>query len=212
MRTKAVVLHSGGMDSSVCLLMAHNQGLDVISLGIDYKQRSEIELEYANRICEKFDITRKVIRVDWDKPERQIPHDRSPDEMNKSISPAFLPGRNAVFLTLGSAEAAGVSASEVWIGVNSVDYSGYPDCRKEFIDSFETMINIAIPSGLKIVAPLINLSKPEIARKARAYGLKEDDTWSCYTPITKDSSSIPCGRCDGCVLHAWAWKKGLEID
>jgi 7-cyano-7-deazaguanine synthase len=206
MNKKAIVLHSGGMDSSVCLLMARDQGRDVISLGIDYKQRLRIELEYAKRICEKFEIPRRVISVEWDKPEREIPHDRSPNEMGKSISPAFLPGRNAVFLALGSAEAAGVGASEVWIGVNSIDYSGYPDCRKEFINAFETMINIAIPKGLKIVVPLINMSKPEIASKAKAYGLKEDDTWSCYTPVVSGSSITPCGRCDACVLHTLAWK------
>jgi 7-cyano-7-deazaguanine synthase len=210
MSTRVVVLHSGGMDSTVCLLLAREQCRDVLSLGIDYKQRARAELHYAQELCSKFGIHRRVIRLEWDKPSRHVPKDRLPEEMNRSVSPAFLPGRNAVFLTLGCAEAAGVGASEVWIGINSIDYSGYPDCRKEFAEAFQTMINLAIPNGIRIVTPLINMSKPEIAREAKRLGLKEEDTWSCYTPVKNRSKITPCGRCDACVLHALAWRKGTE--
>jgi 7-cyano-7-deazaguanine synthase len=210
MSTLAVVLHSGGMDSTVCLLMAQTQGRQILSLGIDYNQRAKIELEYAKKLCLKFGIPRRVLRVEWDKPERHIPKDRLPEEMSRSLSPAFLPGRNAVFLALGCAEATSIEASEVWIGINSIDYSGYPDCRKEFVDSFQTMINMAIPKSLQIVAPLVNMSKPEIVREARRLGLKKDDTWSCYMPVINAGRTQPCGRCDGCVLHEWAWSKVTE--
>lgn len=208
--TRAVVLHSGGMDSTVCLLMAREQGRDVLSLGIDYKQRSRIELDYASRLCLRFGIPRRVLSVEWDKPERHIPKHRQPEEMSHTISPAFLPGRNAVFLTLGCAETTGIGASEVWIGINSIDYSGYPDCRVEFVRAFQTMIDLAIPVSPRIMAPLLNLSKPEIAREANRLGLKEDDTWSCYTPVKNQSGIRPCGQCDACILHAWAWKEAMK--
>lgn len=212
MSTQAVVLHSGGMDSTVCLLMARNQGREVLSLGIDYNQQAIIELEYARELCLKFGIPRRVLRVEWDKPERYIPKDRLPKEMRGTLSPAFLPGRNAVFLALGCAEAASIGASEVWIGINSIDYSGYPDCRKEFVDAFQAMINTAIPTNIQIVVPLLYMSKPEIACEARRLGLTEEDTWSCYRPVSSDGRIRPCGRCDGCILHAWAWSKGTEIE
>lgn len=212
MTTKAVILHSGGMDSTVCLLMAKGQGREIVSLGIDYNQRARIELEYAREICLKFGIPRRVLKVEWDKPERNIPRDRLPEEMSRTLSPAFLPGRNAVFLALGCAEAAGIGASEVWIGINSIDYSGYPDCRKEFVDAFQMMTSLAIPTRLRIVVPLLSMSKPEIAHEARKLGLNKEDTWSCYTPVRSRGKIRPCERCDGCVLHAWAWKKGTEIE
>ena len=212
MGPRVVVLHSGGMDSTVCLLMARELGREVLSLGIDYKQRAGVELEYAKRLCLRFGIHRKVVRVDWDKPKHHIPKDRSPEEMRLAVSPAFLPGRNAVFLVLGCAEAVGIGASEVWIGVNSIDYSGYPDCRNEFINSFKEMIKLAIPEGPNVVAPLLNMSKPDIAREAKRLGLAEDDTWSCYTPVRRRGGVRPCGRCDGCILHELAWTKATEME
>src|SRR5437660_7528589 len=113
----SLVLHSGGLDSTVCLLLAREKGHSVVSLGIDYGQRHKIELTYARKQCRKFKIPRRVIRVRWTKPERIIPKNRSMEEMRSAVSPAFLPGRNAIFLTLGAAEAAGIGASELWIGV-----------------------------------------------------------------------------------------------
>jgi 7-cyano-7-deazaguanine synthase len=204
---KALVLHSGGLDSSLCLLKAIAANREVISLGIDYGQQHRIELEYALAQCRKYSIERRLLRVEWDKPLRVIPIRRSPDEIRNGVSPAFLPGRNALFLTLACAEAAGVNAKEVWIGVNAVDFSGYPDCRPEFIDAFKIMIKKAIPNGPEIVAPLIDMSKPDIASEAFRLGLRHGDTWSCYQPRFTESGISPCGECDACILHEYAWQQ-----
>ena len=144
------------------------------------------------------------------KPDRAIPVGRAIDDMKKTISPAFLPGRNALFLILGAAEACGLGASEIWIGVNSIDYSGYPDCRPEFIEQFQKMIRLAIPSGPSVVAPLMSMSKPEIAQEAYRLGLRPGDTWSCYRPQETPSGFKECGQCDACILHKHAWENVLQ--
>jgi 7-cyano-7-deazaguanine synthase len=203
---KALVLHSGGLDSSLCLLLAVEAGREVVSLGIDYGQRHRIELEYALAQCRRHGIERRILRVEWDKPLRDIPIGRSIHEIRTGVSPAFLPGRNAIFLTLACAEATGIEAEEVWIGVNVVDYSGYPDCGPEFIDAFKAMMRAAIPGGPEIVAPLIQMSKPDIASEARRLGLAPGDTWSCYQPRLTPQGISPCGQCDACVLHDHAWQ------
>lgn len=204
-RTKALVLHSGGLDSSVCLLLARQQGREVISLGIEFGQRHRIEMQYAAQLCKKLGIPRRKIRVRWDRPAPVIPRDRTVEDIRQSVSPAFLPGRNAVFLALAAAESAVVGAKEIWIGVNSIDYSGYPDCRAEFIEAFQAMLDEAIPNGPEVIAPLQNLSKPQIARLAIQLGLSREETWSCYTPERVGRRLRPCGRCDACVLSAYAW-------
>ena len=206
MSIKAIILHSGGLDSTVCLLLALKKGREVISLGVDYGQRSRAELEYALKLCNRFDVERKVLKIEWDKPERVIPKSRSINEIGKEVSSAFLPGRNALFLVLACAEAAGIDASEVWTGINSIDYSGYPDCRPEFLEQFRKMINLAIPGGPEIIAPLMSLSKPEIAKEAYRLGIRQGDTWSCYRPQTTDNGFEPCGQCDAWVLHKYAWE------
>ncbi|MBN2019682.1 MAG: 7-cyano-7-deazaguanine synthase QueC [Sedimentisphaerales bacterium] len=206
MSTKAVILHSGGLDSTTCLLLALEKGREIISLGIDYGQKSRAELEYAIKLCDRFNVSRKVLNVSWDKPNRTIPKDRKINEIGKDVSTAFLPGRNALFLVLGCAEAAGIGASEVWIGINSIDYSGYPDCRPEFLEQFKKMMQLAIPKGPKIIAPLISLTKPEIAKEAYRLGIRQGDTWSCYRPKTTENGFVPCGKCDACILHKYAWE------
>jgi 7-cyano-7-deazaguanine synthase len=209
MKKKAVVLHSGGLDSTVCVLMAKQQGREVLSLGIDYAQRHRIELEYANNQCKRWDVARKIIRLEWDKPSLKIPLNRRVEQMKASVSPAFLPGRNAIFLVVACAEAAGIGASEVWIGVNAVDFSGYPDCRPEFIEAFRKMNSLAIPNGPRIRAPLLRLTKPQIARRAYRLGLRRGDVWCCYQPSLTPNGIEPCGKCDACVLHQYAWSHGI---
>ncbi len=209
---KAVVLHSGGLDSTTCLLLALEKSAEVFSLGIDYGQRNQIELQYAEEQCRRFDITRKILRVEWDKPSREIPLGRPVDEICQGVSSAFLPGRNAVFLVLACAEAEGIGAEGVWIGVNSIDYSGYPDCRPEFVKAFSSMIRLAIPDGPRIVAPLMNMTKPEIAREAYRLGLRPGQTWSCYRPQETPSGLEPCGQCDACILHGYAWESVSELE
>lgn len=205
MSIDTVVLHSGGMDSTVLLYKAIEEGKRVLSLGINYGQTHRIELEYAANQCKKLSIKRKVITIAWDKPLREMPLDREKDEIGSNISPAFLPGRNIVFLSLACSEASGVGASEVWVGVNSIDFSGYPDCTPEFVSSFKDMLALGMPNGPKVVAPLQLSSKEEIAREAHRLGLDIGDTWSCYRPHFSKIGITPCGRCDACILHAHAW-------
>ena len=200
-----VVLHSGGLDSTVCLLLARKNGRTPHSFGINYGQRHDVELAYAARQCTEFGIPRHVLSVAWQKPEIYIPRDRSVAEMKAGIAPTFLPGRNAVFLALACAEAAGIGAEEVWIGVNAVDYSGYPDCRESFLSAFRAMWAEAVPNPPRIVAPLVTLTKPEIAALATDLGLKKGDTWSCYAPNLDSGTPEPCGHCDACLLHTHAW-------
>ena len=206
---KVLVLHSGGLDSTLCVVMAVRAGHDVVSLGIDYGQRHRIELDYAIAQCGKYNVVRRILRIEWDKPPRDVPTGRSLGEICGGVSPGFLPGRNAVFLTLACAEAAGIGAAEVWIGVNAVDFSGYPDCTPQFIDAFKAMLNAAIPQGPQVLSPLLRMSKPQIASEAHAYGILPGDTWSCYQPKYTPNGVCPCGVCDACILHDHAWKQAL---
>jgi len=210
MKKKAVVLHSGGLDSTVCLMQAIAADREVLSLGIDYGQRHRIELIYAERQCEGLGVPRKLLHVTWDKPERSMPAKRRLEEIRQGVSPAFLPGRNIVFLALASAEAAGIGASEVWIGVNAVDFSGYPDCRPAFVDAFQELISEGFTDGPRIVTPLLHLSKPEVAESARQLGLEKGETWSCYRPVVSETGIETCGECDACVLHEYAWSEHVE--
>jgi len=201
----SVVLHSGGLDSSVCLLLAKESSPEVLSLGIDYGQRHRIELEFAQALCNRLGIARRILRVEWDKPQRTLPTSRNLDQIRAGISPGFLPGRNLVFLSLAVAQAATVGASLIWIGVNSRDFSGYPDCRLDFIESFQVAAREAVPGGASVVAPLASMSKPEIAREAMRLGLQKGETWSCYLPRIDNGVISACGICDACVLEAHAW-------
>lgn len=204
---KVLVLHSGGMDSTTCLYHGLAQGHEVVSLGIDYGQRLSVEMLFASEQCKKKGIDRQVISINWAKPERPIPLDRKPDDMRKDISIAFLPGRNTVFLSLGLAHGAGIAADEVWTGINSVDFSGYPDCTPEFYEAFRSLQRMAAPGGPEIKAPLLGMSKPEIASLARSLGIGPNDTWSCYRPELSHGTITPCGRCDACKLHRYAWDR-----
>lgn len=204
---RVLVLHSGGMDSTTCLYKAHSEGAEVYSLGVNYGQKLAIELMFAQQHCDSLGIPREVIQVSWAKPQRVIPTGRSVDEMRASVSPAFLPSRNAVFLSLACAHAAGIGADEVHTGINSVEFSGYPDCTPEFLDAFSTLMAVANPGGPRIVAPLLHMSKPQIAKLARSFGISKNDTWSCYRPKLHDGTVGPCGECDACRLHSHAWRE-----
>lgn len=208
---RILVLHSGGMDSTTCLYKAHAGGAEVHSLGIDYGQRLSIELMFAKAQCERLEIPRDVVSLAWRKPVRQVPTNRSIAEMDKSVSPAFLPGRNHIFLAIGVAHAAGIQADEVHTGINSVDFSGYPDCTPEFLTAFIKTAQLADPNGPAIRAPLLKMSKPEIALLASKLGLGEHDTWSCYRPQIVGGRVEICGECDACKLHAFAWHPELVV-
>lgn len=203
---RVLVLHSGGMDSTTCLYKAKADGNEVFSLGVDYGQRLSVELIFAQRHCAALGVLREVISVAWRKPEREIPLDRLIDQMSASVSSAFLPARNALLLSLACAQASGIGADEVHTGLNCLEFSGYPDCTVEFLESFQTMMRIANPSGPRIVAPLHVLTKPQIAAMARDLGIGEHDTWSCYRPQLMGGSVTPCHQCDACRLHDHAWQ------
>jgi 7-cyano-7-deazaguanine synthase len=193
------------MDSTVALLLAREAGLAPVSLGFAYGQRHAIELEYAARLCERFEVPRRVITVHWDQPELAIRRPASLEEIGQSLSPAFLPARTLVFLSLAAAEAAGLGATQVWAGMNAVDFSGYPDCRPAFVDAFRACLGEALPAAPEVVTPLISLSKPQIAAEARRLGLSRDATWSCYAPEQQAGIAVPCRACDACMLHDYAW-------
>lgn len=203
---RVLVLHSGGMDSTTLLFKAKQDGFDVLSFGIDYRQRHSIENLFARKQAESIEVPRVVVSVEWSKPNRTIPLGRNPEQIGEDVSKAFLPGRNVIFFSLALAHAAGWGADEVWTGINSIDFSGYPDCTPEFFNAYASMYEIAAPGAARLVAPLLHMTKSEIAGMARSFGLGQGDTWSCYRPnLSKDGVIQPCAECDACVLHAHAW-------
>jgi 7-cyano-7-deazaguanine synthase len=205
----AIVLLSGGLDSMVVAGLAREAGYDLIALTIDYTQRHRIELQSAATIAKHLgavehiilplDLTRfggSALTADIDVPKDGVEAD--------AIPVTYVPARNTIFLSLclGLAEARG--ARDLWIGVNALDYSGYPDCRPEFIASFETMANLATKAGIEgegfsIHTPLLHMSKADIAIEAARLGLDAGMSWSCYDP-TPDQKA--CGQCDACRLRA----------
>jgi 7-cyano-7-deazaguanine synthase len=214
---RAVCLLSGGLDSSTCLALARHQGFDCYALSFDYGQRHRVELDSAARVAKSLGAARHlVIPIDLRvfggsalTSDIAVPKGRSAGEMGDEIPVTYVPARNTVFLSLALAWAEVLGSSDIFIGVNALDYSGYPDCRSEFIEAYEYMANLATKAGvegrmgLKIHTPLIRLSKAEIVKLANELGLEFNLTHSCYDP---DPAGRPCGQCDSCVLR----RKGFE--
>lgn len=211
-KPKAIVLLSGGLDSATCLAIARQEGFEPIALSFDYGQRHNAELAAAQRIAQAFAIgDHRVIRLELGTIGGSALTDTSiavPTEESEGIPVTYVPARNTVFLSfaLGLAEVTGADA--IYIGVNAVDYSGYPDCRPEFIAAFETMANLATKAGveghhMKIHTPLMYLSKAEIIDKGMALGVDYALTVSCYQA---DMDGRACGVCDSCRLR----RKGFQ--
>jgi 7-cyano-7-deazaguanine synthase len=210
-RRRAVVLLSGGLDSATTLAAARAEGFDCYALTVDYGQRHRVELEAARRVARAIGAREHaVLQVDLRRfggsaltADLAIPTGRDPAAMT-DIPPTYVPARNTVFLALALAWAETLGADDLFIGVNALDYSGYPDCRPEYIEAFERMANLATRAGVegrsrfRIHAPLIAASKAEIVRRARALGVDLGLTWSCYDP---QPGGRPCGVCDSCVLR-----------
>ena len=211
-RNKAVVLLSGGLDSMVCAGLAREAGFDVLALTIDYNQRHRIELDAARRIAASIGASRHLILpLDLSRfggsaltGEGEVPK----DGLSDAIPVTYVPARNTIFLSLalGWAEAAG--AHDLFIGVNALDYSGYPDCRPDFIAAFENLANIATRAGVEgdrftVHTPLLHMTKADIAREAARLGLDAGQSHSCYDPAPDGGA---CGKCDACRLRA----KGFE--
>jgi 7-cyano-7-deazaguanine synthase len=214
---KAVCLLSGGLDSSTCLALARRDGFDCYALSFDYGQRHRRELACAARVAASLGaIEHRVVSFDLRQfghsaltSDIPVPKGRSGTEMSREIPVTYVPARNTIFLSFALAWAEILEASDIFIGVNALDYSGYPDCRPEFIASFERMANLATKAAVEggprmvIHTPLIQLSKAGIVKLAAELGLDFRLTHSCYDP---DSSGRPCGACDSCILR----QKGFE--
>jgi 7-cyano-7-deazaguanine synthase len=214
---KAVCLLSGGLDSSTCLGVARRDGFECYALSFDYGQRHRVELEAAMNVAKFFRAREhRVARIDLRAfgasaltADVDVPKNRSVEEMQEGIPITYVPARNTIFLSFALAWAEVLECSDIFIGVNALDYSGYPDCRPEFIQAFERLANLATKAGvegrtaMQIHTPLIALSKAEIVRLAVLVGLDFTLTHSCYDP---DPAGRPCGHCDSCLLR----RKGFE--
>ncbi|GAB4340576.1 MAG: 7-cyano-7-deazaguanine synthase QueC [Desulfobulbaceae bacterium] len=209
-KRKAVVLLSGGLDSATVLAIARQEGYDCYCLSFNYGQRHEIELRRARALCEKMGVRKHLIlRVDLDAiggsaltDDLDVPRDRSPAEMKDEIPVTYVPGRNIIFLAHALSWAEVLGAADIFLGINAVDYSGYPDCRPEFLAAFEKMANLGTRAGnsahpFTFHAPLLYLSKKEIIMTGLRLGVDYSLTHSCYDP----QGELPCGRCDSCLLR-----------
>lgn len=212
MKKKAVVLFSGGLDSTTCLALAKSENYDCYALSFHYGQKHNVELESAKRIASFFNVTHKIISIPISDFGHSALTDSSlevPDFTGKTEIPiTYVPARNTIFLSFALAWAEVLNANDIFIGVSSVDYSGYPDCRPEFIAAFEHLANLATKSGvestsgIKIHAPLSTLSKAETVQLGLKLGVDYSMTVSCYKATPE---GLACGQCDSCTLR----KKGF---
>ena len=216
---KAVVLLSGGLDSTTTLAIAKSEGFVPCAMTFRYGQRHQVELEAARRVAARMQVAQHVV-VEIDlamfggsaltSAGLAVPKDRSLAEMDQSIPVTYVPARNTIFLSFALAWAEVLRATDIFLGVNAVDYSGYPDCRPEYIAAYEQMANLATKAGvegkqrLKIHTPLIMLTKAQIIRRGLDLGVDYSLTSTCYDP--DPATGRPCGRCDACQLRM----KGFE--
>jgi 7-cyano-7-deazaguanine synthase len=219
---RAVVLVSGGLDSATALAIAKARGYEACALSFRYGQRHMVEIDAARRVASALGATRHVV-ADIDlrvfggsalTDDIDVPRHDSADDLEDGIPVTYVPARNTVFLSFALAWAETLGSSDVFIGVNALDYSGYPDCRPEYIAAFEKMANLATKAGvegsqhLKIHTPLINLTKAQTIERGLALGVDYSLTHSCYDP---DPIGRACGRCDSCLLRSRGFAQlGLE--
>ncbi|MES2624278.1 MAG: 7-cyano-7-deazaguanine synthase QueC [Pseudomonadota bacterium] len=215
---KAVVLLSGGLDSATCLAIAKSQGYQCFGLSFDYGQRHYSELNAAARIAENMQLQKHmVIRIDMSGIGGSALTDMTlavPEHETAGIPITYVPARNTVFLSYALAWAEVLQANSIFIGVNALDYSGYPDCRPEFIAAFEDMANLATRAGLegnrlKIQTPLMNMNKAEIIKTGLALGVNYSLTVSCYQA---DAEGRACGRCDSCRFRSKGFREAGAVD
>jgi 7-cyano-7-deazaguanine synthase len=218
MEKTAVVLSSGGMDSTTCIGLAISQGFDVVTVSFNYGQRHSLELEAAQRISDHYGVKQhflfdvgmfRAIGKSALTDDIDVPVGRNLKEMSEGIPVTYVPARNLVFLSHALGVAETHDAKDIFIGVNALDYSGYPDCRPEFIKQFERTANLATKigvesgAGLRIRTPLIDMTKADIVRLAIQLNVPLNLTHSCYHPASDGGS---CGECDACILRL----KGFE--
>jgi 7-cyano-7-deazaguanine synthase len=219
---KAVVLLSGGLDSSTVVAIAKSQGFSVYALSFDYGQTHKVELQAAARVAATMQVARHIV-LDIDLSrfggsaltgDAAIPKNRSLAEMSEGIPVTYVPARNTVFLSLALAWAEALQATDIFIGVNALDYSGYPDCRPEFIQAFEAMGNLGTKIGsegarIKINTPLISMSKAEIIRAGLELGVDYGMTVTCYDVSNEGKA---CGACDACLLRLKGFAENSATD
>lgn len=222
-REKAVVLLSGGLDSSTVLAIASESGYECYCFSFQYGQRQQVELEKAKAIALQLGaVEHLILSIDLDKiggsaltEKIAVPKNRSVEEMQSSIPQTYVPGRNTIFLAYAMAWAEVIGACHVFIGVNALDYSGYPDCRPEYLKAFEKVAGLATRAGaeqgkaLKILAPLLYMTKAEIIKKGLKLGVDYSITHSCYDP---GLGGIACGSCDACLLRLKGFAEAGEVD
>jgi 7-cyano-7-deazaguanine synthase len=219
----AVVLLSGGIDSATAAAIARQQGFQLHALSFHYGQRHERELESAQRVAQHLRAaSHRVIHFDLRAiggsaltDQIDVPKGRSEEEIGRGIPATYVPARNTIFLSFALALAERIESADIFFGANQLDYSGYPDCREEYIRAFEHMANLATKAGvegksrLRIHAPLIRMTKGEIIKKGLDLKLDFGLTWSCYDP---QSGALACGRCDSCHLRLKGFKEAATID
>ena len=212
MERRAVVLLSGGLDSTTVLAIARSQGFAVHALSFDYGLNHKIELEAARRVALKYGVERHVVvNVDLRSfggsaltSDEPVPRNRTAEEIGHGIPITYVPARNTVFLSLALAWAETLDATDIFIGVNALDYSGYPDCRPEFIQAFEKVANLGTKAGaeegkqIRIHTPLIAMTKKQIIETGLALGVDYSITTTCYAPSPRGEA---CGECDACLLR-----------
>jgi len=223
MKQKAVCLLSGGLDSTTALAIAQAEGFDVYALSFRYGQRHAIELEKASAFAASRKVSRHVI-IDMDMrafggsaltADIAVPKGHSVEDIQGGIPITYVPARNTIFLSFALGWAEVIGAQNIFVGVNAMDYSGYPDCRPDYIAAFEHLGNLATKAGvegkqkLKIRAPLINMTKADIVRRGTELGVDFSETTSCYDPT---ETGVPCGQCDSCLLRAKGFTEAGLID
>ena len=216
----AVVLLSGGLDSSITMAMAIDEGHLVHALTIDYDQRHQREIEAARSMAAHYGVDHKVVMVDLaafggsalTEASIEVPSPSSGEELGGRIPATYVPARNTVFLSLALAWAEALDADAVFIGANSVDYSGYPDCRPEYIEAMQRVVDLGTRRGVEgapilIRAPILRASKGDIVAKGIELGVPVQNTWSCYR-----GGDLACGRCDSCVLRLRGFAQAGAVD
>ena len=215
--SNAVCLLSGGLDSATCLALARREGYRCYALSFDYGQRHKVELNAAARVAQALGAEKHLVaRIGLDvfggsalTAAIDVPKGRSPGEMGAGITITYVPARNTIFLSFALAWAEVLGSSDIFIGVNALDYSGYPDCRPEYIEAYERLANLATRAGvegtthMKIHTPLLHLTKAGIVKLGRELGLDFGLTFSCYDP---GPDGLACGQCDACLLR----RKGFD--
>jgi 7-cyano-7-deazaguanine synthase len=218
---RAVVLLSGGLDSTTTLAIAIEQGYEAYPLSFDYGQRHQIEIDAARRIAKSLGAKEhRVAKIDMCifggsalTDDADVPKKRSETEIARGIPVTYVPARNTIFLAYALAWAEVISAAHIFLGVNAIDYSGYPDCRPEFIEAFEALANLGTKAGVegtrfRVHAPLIRFPKSEIIRKAVELNVDLSLTHSCYDPSPE---GLACGGCDSCLLRLKGFREtGIE--